>query len=83
MNRNQAKDLFRKDKDAYGKPKGIMGKIDHIFDELENQDIFIIKHVNCSVGKSDILGYTTDENIAKEMQNVSCVYEKVGRIKTD
>jgi len=37
MKRAEAKDLFRKDKDAYGKPKGIMGKIDLIYDDFEYQ----------------------------------------------
>ena len=35
MTREQAKSLFIDDKDAYGKPKGVMGKIDKIFDEFE------------------------------------------------
>ena len=34
MNRDQAKEMFRKDKDAYGKPRSIMSKIDQIFDEF-------------------------------------------------
>ena len=35
MNRETAKDLFRKDRDSYGKPKGVMRKIDQIFNEFE------------------------------------------------
>ena len=35
MKREEAKDLFRKDKDSYGKPKGVMGKIDLIYDDIE------------------------------------------------
>jgi hypothetical protein len=35
MKREEAKDLFRKNKDSYGKPKGIMGKIDLIYDDVE------------------------------------------------
>jgi len=35
MKREEAKDLFRKDKDAYGKPKSIMHKVDKIFDDFE------------------------------------------------
>jgi len=35
MNREEAKNLFREDKDAYGKPKGVMHKIDQIYDEFE------------------------------------------------
>ena len=38
MNREEAKALFRKNKDAYGKPKGVMGKIDKIFDEWEAEE---------------------------------------------
>ena len=36
MTREEAKDLFRNDKDAYGKPRAIMHKIDQIFDAFEN-----------------------------------------------
>ncbi|MFA5723208.1 MAG: hypothetical protein WC979_03035 [Candidatus Pacearchaeota archaeon] len=35
MNREEAKDLIRNDKDSYGKPKAIMTKIDAIYDEFE------------------------------------------------
>jgi hypothetical protein len=35
MNRDEAKEMFRKDKDAFGKPRGVMKKIDKIFDEFE------------------------------------------------
>lgn len=35
MNREEAKELFRNDKDAYGKPKAVMAKIDRIYDEFE------------------------------------------------
>ena len=38
MKREDAKDLFRKDKDSYGKPKGVMGKIDLIYDDIEDQE---------------------------------------------
>lgn len=37
MNREAAKDMFRKDKDSYGKPKAIMKKIDKIYDEFETE----------------------------------------------
>lgn len=36
MKREEAKELFRNDKDAYGKPKAIMTKIDKIYDEFES-----------------------------------------------
>lgn len=39
MNRTEAKDLFRNDKDSYGKPKGIMKKIDKIFDDFESEKL--------------------------------------------
>ena len=35
MNREEAKKMFREDRDAYGKPKAIMHKLDQIFDEFE------------------------------------------------
>lgn len=35
MKREDAKNLFRKDKDSYGKPRGVMGKIDLIYDDFE------------------------------------------------
>lgn len=37
MNREQAKKMFREDKDSYGKPKAVMSKIDKIYDEFETQ----------------------------------------------
>jgi hypothetical protein len=37
MKREEAKDLFRKDKDAYGKPRGIMGKIDLIYNDFDKE----------------------------------------------
>ena len=36
MNREEAKELFRSDKDAYGKPKHIMKNIDKIYDDFES-----------------------------------------------
>ena len=35
MNKIQAKNLFRKDVDSYGKPKAIMSKIDLIYKEFD------------------------------------------------
>jgi len=35
MTREEAKDLFRMDRDAYGKVKSPLAKIDKIFDEFE------------------------------------------------
>jgi len=35
MNREEAKKMFRDDKDSYGKPKAIISKIDKIYDEFE------------------------------------------------
>ena len=43
MTREQAKALFRDDKDGYGKPKGIMRKLDQIFDEFEKEKEELIK----------------------------------------
>lgn len=37
MTREEAKSLFRNDKDSYGKPKSIMTKIDLIYDEFEKE----------------------------------------------
>lgn len=37
MNREKAKQMFKDDKDAYGKPRAIMAKIDKIFDEFEGE----------------------------------------------
>lgn len=36
MTREQAKEMFRSDIDAYGKPRAIMSKIDKIYDSFEN-----------------------------------------------
>lgn len=35
MTREEAKELFRSDIDAYGKPRKVMGKINDIYDEFE------------------------------------------------
>lgn len=35
MTREEAKEMFRKDKDAYGKPRHIMKNIDKIYDDFE------------------------------------------------
>ena len=37
MTREEAKELFRQDRDAYGKPRKIMTKIDKIYDDFENR----------------------------------------------
>lgn len=39
MNKEEAKQLFRDDKDAYGKPRGVMGKLNKIFDEFEQEKL--------------------------------------------
>ena len=41
MTREEAKNLFRNDKDSYGKPKSIMKKIDQIYDEFDNKIAFL------------------------------------------
>lgn len=50
MTREEAKEIFRKDKDAYGKPRGIMGKIDKIFDDFEKdkEKICILRCKTCA-----------------------------------
>lgn len=37
MTRAEAKEMFRTDKDAYGKPRSVMKKIDKIFNEFEKE----------------------------------------------
>jgi len=39
MTREEAKEMFRNDKDSYGKPRGVMGKIDKIYDEFEGESL--------------------------------------------
>lgn len=39
MKREEAKQMFRDDKDSYGKPRGIMGKLDKIYDDFEKTDL--------------------------------------------
>lgn len=41
MERKEAKELFKKDKDSYGKPRSIMSKIDKIFNEFEEESLQI------------------------------------------
>lgn len=40
MTREEAKELFRKDKDSYGKPKAVMSKLDKIYDDFEKELLF-------------------------------------------
>ena len=37
MDRKAAKELFKNDRDSYGKPKAIMHKIDQIYDDFEKK----------------------------------------------
>ena len=37
MTREEAKEIFRNDKDSYGKPKAVMTKINKIYDDFENR----------------------------------------------
>ena len=39
MKREQAKELFRNDLNAYGKPKSIISKINLIYDEFERENL--------------------------------------------
>jgi len=41
MTREEAKEMFRNDKDSYGKPRAVMSKIDKIFDEFEKESLDI------------------------------------------
>ena len=38
MTREEAKQMFRDDKDSYGKPRAIMSKIDKIYDDFEAEN---------------------------------------------
>ena len=37
MTREEAKQMFREDKDSYGKPRAVMTKIDKIYDDFEQE----------------------------------------------
>ena len=37
MTRYEAKELFRSDKDSYGKPKAVMTKINAIYDDFDKE----------------------------------------------
>jgi uncharacterized protein (DUF2164 family) len=39
MDLEQAKDIFRKDLDAYGKPKALMSKVEQLWKAVYNQAI--------------------------------------------
>ena len=51
MTREDAKKLFREDRDSYGKPRAIMHKIDLIFDEFEKntQNSIQVTEKNCTL----------------------------------
>lgn len=64
---------------------GVIGLVKHII-ELEKRNIiryFIIRRVNCGTSEetTDIIGLTTDEEYAKNMQSVFCHYEEVKIVK--
>jgi hypothetical protein len=63
MNRQEAKDLFRKDKDAYGKPKHALKNVDAIYNSL-------IKQINgmCLVC-TDQLPVTEEERLNAQYQD--------------
>jgi hypothetical protein len=50
MKREEAKDLFRKDKNSYGKPKGIIGKINSIYDDFESEQQKIGENIRNKLG---------------------------------
>lgn len=59
ISREQAKELFRNDRDAYGKPRAIMSKIDKIYDSIE-------EHNNEKLDEF--------EKIATEYLKIKCMY---------
>jgi hypothetical protein len=58
MTREQAKELFRNDKDAYGKPRHIMKNIDQIYDEFE--DLTQVKDVFSKLSEHERLEIMND-----------------------
>ena len=63
MTREEAKELFRNDKDVYGKPRHIMKNIDKIYDDFEAQQQ--VKNLNIPV-------------ICSCENNSSCIKEEDG-----
>jgi hypothetical protein len=56
MKREEAKDLFRKNKDSYGKPRGIIGKIDLIYDDFESKETEIQRLHKIIKEAEDLIG---------------------------
>ena len=56
MTRKEAKQLFKEDVDAYGKPKKIMHKLDQIFDEFEKKlkDAKKSRNSECDITLEDL-----------------------------
>lgn len=69
MTREEAKQLFRDDKDAYGKPRGIMKKIDMIYDDFEKEIDMIYNEIEkrkgVVIGSGGIGNTTIAMEIAK------------------
>jgi len=59
MTREEAKELFRNDRDAYGKPRHIMKNIDKIYDDFEAERHLSLVGV-CECKNNDAC--TTEEN---------------------
>lgn len=58
MTREDAKNLFRNDKDSYGKYKAVMTKLDKIFDYFEEREKISSKERNLYIA---LLEYATDQ----------------------
>jgi hypothetical protein len=74
MNREEAKDLFRKDRDSYGKVKSPISKIDLIYNEIEKDGELLIG--SCEAIIRDCL-------VFKYSDWVECVHCKKGTQITD
>lgn len=53
MEREEAKLLFKNDKDSYGKPRAVMTKLDKIFDEFEKDILGFAEWMDIEAIRSD------------------------------
>jgi len=74
MNREDAKDLFRLDRDSYGKVRTPITKVDKIYDEFESRICENCKHYNCGCSIQDsLISVSLEKNLGMpNLNNFGC-----------
>ena len=72
MTREQAKELFRTDKDAYGKPKHALTNVDAIYDSLQHdlQGMMLVENCMLKTTPEDIQREKYEQGYNEALQHV-------------